>query len=229
MELYDRKSKSIPQKIIINLAEIFLLWLSFWILFQDGGSWCEEHLKINTTNEYMGRRIIIFVFNMVIFIRIAFMMVFLLKRRITGEEIVSIPLAFAIYYVGFSLFVLSTERPVDALDYFAILLFVVGCVLNSGGEIMRHRWKQHPENKGKIYTGGFFKYSRHINFFGDIVWVTAYALVTKNWYAAFVPVLLFCFFAFYNAPKLDSYLRKKYGNEYDEYARRTRMLIPFVL
>ncbi|MBK8492686.1 MAG: DUF1295 domain-containing protein [Saprospirales bacterium] len=38
-------------------------------------------------------------------------------------------------------------------------------VLNSGGEILRHQWKKKPENKGKIYTQGFFKYSRHINYF----------------------------------------------------------------
>jgi protein-S-isoprenylcysteine O-methyltransferase Ste14 len=53
-------------------------------------------------------------------------------------------------------------------------------------------------------------------------------MVTRNWYAASIPVLIFCFFAFYNAPKLDKYLKGKYGNEYDAYASNTKMLIPFL-
>ncbi|MBK7408109.1 MAG: DUF1295 domain-containing protein [Saprospirales bacterium] len=140
----------------------------------------------------------------------------------------SVPFAFSLYFVGFPLFVLPNSQPIDGLDYFAIAIFVLGCVLNSGGEILRHQWKKKPENKGKIYTQGFFKYSRHINYFGDILWVTAYALMTKNLWSATIPIFLFAFFAFYNAPKLDEYLKEKYGKDYEEYAKKTKMLIPFL-
>jgi hypothetical protein len=47
MDLYGQKSKSIPQKIVIHLIEILLLWLSYWILFQSGGTWVENHLSIH--------------------------------------------------------------------------------------------------------------------------------------------------------------------------------------
>ena len=156
------------------------------------------------------------------------MMVFLLQRKMPWEESISVPLAFALYYVGYPLFVLSTSRPIDGLDYFAVALFVIGCVINSGGEILRNQWKKKSQNKGKIYTEGFFKYSRHINYFGDILWVSAYAIITKNVWSITIPVFLFCFFAFYNSPKLDKYLKEKYGKDYDEYARKTKMLIPFI-
>ncbi len=56
----------------------------------------------------------------------------------------------------------------------------------------------------------------------------AYALVTRNWWSVAIPVFIFCFFAFYNAPKLDAYLKEKYGKGYDDYAERTKMLVPFV-
>ena len=101
-------------------------------------------------------------------------------------------------------------------------------VLNSAGEILRNQWKKSPENIGKIYTDGFFKYSRHINYFGDLLWVIAYAMITKNVWSISIPIFLFSFFAFYNAPKLDKYLKEKYGNDYDEYAKKTKMLIPFI-
>ena len=228
MDLYGQKSKSIPQKIVIHFIEILLLWLSYWILFQSGGAWVEKHFNINNSIGNIDRRMIIFVFNIIIFIRLTYMMIFILKRKIPWEESVSVPLAFALYFIGFPLFVLSVSKPIDGFDYFAIAVFVVGCVLNSGGEILRDKWKNDPENKGKIYTQGFFKYSRHINYFGDILWVIAYAIITKNVWSITIPIFLFSFFAFYNAPKLDKYLKEKYGNDYEEYAKKTKMLIPFI-
>ncbi|WP_346239340.1 methyltransferase family protein [Niabella insulamsoli] len=228
MDLYGKKSKSVPQKLIIHLLEILLLWLSYRILFQEGGAWVENFLHIDNAGVQKGRRMIIFIFNIVVFLRLGFMMIVLLQRRIPWEESFSVPLAFAVYYVGFSILVLPTQKAVDGLDIFAIVLFIFGSVLNTGGELLRHRWKRLPENKGKLYTGGFFKYSRHINYFGDLLWVTAYAVITRNWYAGIIPVLLFCLFAFYNAPKLDHYLKVKYGAQYDSYAENARMLIPFL-
>ena len=228
MNLYGQKSKSIPQKITIHLIEILILWLSYWILFQGGGAWVEKHLHINNVFENIERRKIIFTFNIIIFFRIAYTMIVLLKRKIPWEESVSVPFAFALYYMGYTLLVLPITVPIDGLDYFAIGLFIVGCFLNSGGEVLRNEWKKKPENKGKIYTQGLFKYSRHINYFGDLLWVTAYALATKNWYSIAIPIFLFSFFAFYNAPKLDKHLKVKYGKGYDEYAKKTKMLIPFI-
>lgn len=228
MDLYGQKSNSIPQKIVIHLIEIILLWLSYWILFQNGGTWVENNISINNANGNIDRRSIIFIFNLIIFLRLAYMMTFMLKRKIPWEESVSVPLAFALYFIGFPLFVLPISVPIDFIDYFAIALFIIGCILNSGGEILRNKWKKEPANKGKIYTKGFFKYSRHINYFGDILWVIAYALITKNIWSITIPLFLFSFFAFYNAPKLDKYLKEKYGNEYDNYAKKTKMLIPFI-
>lgn len=228
MELYGQQSKSIPQKLTIHVLEILLLWLSFWILFKDGGTWIENNLHIHNATEFTGRRIIIFAFSVITFFRFAFMMTVLLKRAIPWEESFSVPFAFALYFIGFSLFALPTSKPIDFIDIFGITLFAIGSILNTGGEILRNQWKKNPDNKGKIYTEGLFKYSRHINYFGDMLWVTAYAIITRNWFAVSIPIFLFCLFAFYNAPKLDKYLKEKYGKGYDEYANKTKMLIPFI-
>lgn len=228
MELYGQHSKSIPQKVTLHFLEILILCLSFWILFQDGGTWVENTLHIHDSTEFSDRRIIIFGFSIITFLRFAYMMMILLKRSIPWEESISVPFAFGLYYVGFALFVLPASKPIDIVDILGIILFVVGSVLNTGGEILRNQWKKDPNNKGKIYTEGFFKYSRHINYFGDVLWVTAYAMITRNWYAVSIPVFLFCSFAFYNAPKLDKYLKEKYGEGYDNYASKTKMLIPFI-
>lgn len=106
MDLYGQKSKSIPQKIVIHFFEIILLCLSYWILFENGGSWVENILSINNAAGQSDRRMIIFVFNVIIFLRLAYMMIFMLKRTIPWEESVSVPLAFALYFIGFPLFVM---------------------------------------------------------------------------------------------------------------------------
>jgi steroid 5-alpha reductase family enzyme len=228
MELYGKHSNSLVQKLLIHFLEIILLYISFWLLFQDGGTWVKENLHITNTTSNYNRRIVLFSFNIITFFRFSYMMFVLLKRTIPWEESLSVPFAFALYFVGFSLFLLPVSHVLDTFDFIAILLFIFGSVLNTRSEILRNNWKKQPENKGEIYTGGLFKYSRHINYFGDLLWVSAYAILTRNIYAVCIPILLFCLFAFYNAPKLDNHLKNKYGKTYEEYAKRVKMLIPFI-
>ncbi len=228
MDMYGQKSKSIPQKLLINILELLFLGLAYWLLFQAGGDFIETNFGLSNAKTALARRLLIYIFHVIIFLRLGFMMLYLLKRRIPWEESLSVPLAFAVYYIGFSLFVLPTAKPLDSLDYGAIVLFLVGCSLNTVGEVQRHIWKQDPGNKGKLYTRGLFKYSMHINYFGDLLWVFAYALVCRNLYAFLIPVLLFCFFAFYNIPKLDAYLKEKYGQDFVDYANSTKKFIPFI-
>ena len=68
----------------------------------------------------------------------------------------------------------------------------------------------------------------HINYFGDLLWVTALALITRNVWSTVIPVFLFCFFAFYNIPKLDAHLGQKYLKQFTDYQKRTKRLIPFI-
>ena len=111
MELYGQKNRSIPQKVIIHILEILFLLLSYWILFLKGGNFIQNYTGIHNAANGTGRRLIIFLFNIIIFFRLAFMMFYLLKRKIPWEESISVPFAFALYYIGFALFVLPVNRP----------------------------------------------------------------------------------------------------------------------
>jgi protein-S-isoprenylcysteine O-methyltransferase Ste14 len=228
MELYGIKSRSIPQKVIIHVLEAIFLLFSYWILFLKGGNYIQNFTGIHNAENAADRRLIIFLFNIIIFLRLAFMMFYLLKRKIPGEESISVPFAFALYYIGFTLFVLPVNHAINWIDYIAIWIFVEGCFINTASELLRHIWKRKPENKGRLYTQGFFKYSMHINYFGDLLWVIAYAIITGNWYSISIPVFLFIFFIFFNIPKLDKYLKEKYGRDFDVYSKRTKKFIPFI-
>lgn len=228
MELYGKKSKSIPQKTTIILLELLLLALAYWILFLGGGTILLNKIGIHVQPGDYESRGIVFAFSFIVFIRLTFMMLYLLKRKIPWAESLSVPFAFALYYIGFALLVYNRQSPIDGWDYFGVLIFLAGSILNTFSELQRHFWKQHPEHKGRLYTKGLFAHAMHINYFGDLLWVSAYAIITRNPYSVFIPVLLFCLFAFYNIPKLDSYLAEKYKAQFDAYRAKTKKLIPFI-
>src|SRR5690606_25117408 len=120
MDLYAQKSKSIPQKTIIILLELLLIWLSYWIMFQRGGDIIAGWLGIANSSGAIARRTVILIFSIIVFFRMGFMMLVLLQRRIPWTEGISVPLAFALYYVGFPLLVLPVDKPLDAVDYLGI-------------------------------------------------------------------------------------------------------------
>jgi len=48
------------------------------------------------------------------------------------------------------------------------------------------------------------------------------------WLTVIVPALMLAGFVSVNIPILDAHLREHYGTAFDEYARKTRKLIPFI-
>ena len=62
-----------------------------------------------------------------------------------------------------------------------VILFVVGSWMNSYAEYMRHIWKRRPENRGRLYTGGLFRYSRHPNYLGDLLSFSGLCLISGAW------------------------------------------------
>ena len=62
------------------------------------------------------------------------------------------------------------------IDYLGILVWVIGFVFEAGGDFQLSRFKRNPENKGKVLKTGFWKYTRHPNYFGDSAVWWAYAI-----------------------------------------------------
>jgi len=60
-------------------------------------------------------------------------------------------------------------------------MYVVGLFVEWYSEVQRAVWKRDPANKGKVYEGGLFGLSRHINYFGYTMWRAGYALAAGGW------------------------------------------------
>ena len=91
----------------------------------------------------------------------SYFQVFLLQGALT--MMVSLPL------LGANLG--TSSESLNWLDYIGILVWLIGFTFEAGGDIQLSRFKKNPENKGKVLNTGFWKYTRHPNYFGDAaVW-----------------------------------------------------------
>ncbi len=156
---------------------------------------------------------------------------YLLARRVDWGEVLGLAAFMASFEVGFLLLGgvwVDEVQPLNWHDGMAVALLLIGSALNTGSECQRKFWKQDPANKGHCYTGGLFRYSMHINYFGDVVLFSGWALFTTSVWAFSVPLLMALMFVFFHIPGLDAYLSQRYGAEFDAYAKKTKRLIPFV-
>ena len=221
---YASKTPSIPQKLFVILIELIFIWLAYWIFFLGGRAEVYAWLGKTPQEIITVRKLMILAFIVFTFFRFILSIFYLLKRKLRWSETFTVILPFGIYYLGYA-FLTNTGAAWTWWDGLAVLVFLVGSLINTGSELQRHFWKQGHENKGKLYTKGLFKYAMHINFFGDLLWVSGFAMLTRNIWSIIVPIMLLALFVFFNIPELDKYLAAKYDG-FDEYARKTKKLIP---
>ena len=89
-------------------------------------------------------------------------------------------------------------------------MYVLGLTIELSSELQRHAWKRDPANKGKVYEGGLFGLSRHVNYFGYTMWRAGYALAAGGWTWAGVTAAFFAYdFTQRGIPVLQHYLEEK--------------------
>lgn len=213
--MYGIHQKTIPAKLFILTVQLIYLLIDFKLLQGN-----------NAINSLVTASITVFL--IITFLRLNSMMFIWIPRGISWSEAIGNSLAFGIYYIGFPLLALRVSHFSLSILIFGYLFFVLGSLINTSSELLRKPFKDNPANKGKLYTGGLFKYSMHINYFGDILWVLGFALVTMNPWSLIIPMLLIALFVFSYIPNADRYLANKYGKQFEDYQKSTKKLIPFI-
>ncbi len=123
---------------------------------------------------------------------------------------------------------LRAPQAIGPADLGGVLLYIAGSYIGTAAERSRHIWKTRPENRGHLYTEGLFSYSRHINYFGDLLVFGGCAVLTRQLWTGIVPLAMGLNFAFVIIPAHDTYLAARYGSEFDQYASRTNKLVPLI-
>lgn len=226
--MYGEKEKSFLPRTFLIANHFIAVSIVFWLLFGGGLEFVGSKFGFAWSSGDYLRRILIFSCAAIYFVRIILTTFVLLKRKMDWSEVWTIVIWLYFIHITFALLGGMQTSSVGLIEIIGIGLYLVGSYLNTGSEYFRKVWKQNPENKGKIYMEGLFRYSMHINYFGDVVLFTGFALITHNLFSFLIPALMFISFATINIPMLDKYLAEKYGKDFEEYSRKTKKFVPFI-
>ncbi|KAI9850235.1 MAG: hypothetical protein M1838_005961 [Thelocarpon superellum] len=134
-------------------------------------------------------------------------------------------------------------------DIAGVILYAIGLVMESVSDVQKYRFRSDPSKKGVVCDVGFFAWSRHPNYFGEIIIQFAIFMIAvspaadgyvggqafRALYATIVgPIFLTVLLMFVSGLPLSERpgAKKRYesGNGWEAYSRylqRTSILIPF--
>jgi steroid 5-alpha reductase family enzyme len=150
---------------------------------------------------------------------ISFFQVFLLQGFLMW--LVSAPLLGAMYYSSASL---------NLFDYVAVLIWLIGFSFEAGGDYQLAKFKAKPENKGKVLDKGFWKYTRHPNYFGDsAVWwsFALFSIAAGSYIPILGSVLMTALIIKVSGVSLLEKSLKDKKPEYQDYIKKTSAFIPW--
>ena len=174
------------------------------------------------------RRILIASCLIIYFVRLQVTVWIFQKRKWTWLETITITVLISFVFYAFARAGGNNKQVVGLVEVIGILLYLSGSYLNTHSEYCRHVWKLRAENRGRLYTKGLFSLSMHINYFGDIVLFTGLAMITHSLGTLVIPLIMAANFVFNIIPSLDRYLEKKYKDEFKDYSKKTKKLIPLI-
>jgi steroid 5-alpha reductase family enzyme len=227
-DLYAIHGSSVAQRVVLTMAVAVCVALAGWLLLGGGISLAGAWFGRSWTPGDDARRLCLAGMLAIYFARLLLTQFVFLRRAVSWSEACMIALWILFIYLLLAIAGGRNPAPFGVVAGTGAVLFVLGSWMNSYAEYARHVWKRRPENSGRLYTHGLFRYSRHPNYLGDVISFSGLCLVSGNWMTVVIPSIMLAGFVFANIPMLDSHLHDHYGAAFDEYAARTRKLIPFV-
>lgn len=211
-----------------TMVHLCMVGIVGWVYFDQGIETIGHYFQQNWQSGNLMRKYLLFGCGVILWFRMTATAFIFLKRKFAWDECFPVIGASGMYQLGFAFLGTMTAIPIGLIDYFALGLFVLGSGLNTGSEWQRNKFKKNPQNNGKLYTQGLFAMVRHPNYLGDILWATGWAILTRNSWAIAIPVICAAGFVFMSIPQLSNYLTARYGEQYEEWEKRTKKLFPMI-
>lgn len=206
---YFQTDGFITRKIILLiLVTIWGLRLSFYIGWRNWGE--GEDYRYQNFREKHGKKYWWFSYFQTFLLQ-GFLMVIisvpLLGAQITAKN----------YALGF-------------LDYLAIIVWLIGFVFEAGGDLQMAKFKNNPDSKGKVLNTGFWRYTRHPNYFGDSAQWWGYGLFSmaagSYWPILGSVLMTFLLIRVSGVAMLEKSLKDK-KPKYRDYIEKTNAFIPW--
>jgi steroid 5-alpha reductase family enzyme len=151
---------------------------------------------------------------------ISFFQTFLLQGILMW--LISAPLLGAMYY--------SINNSLEILDFLGVTFWIIGISFEAGGDFQLARFKSNPDNRGKVLNMGFWRYTRHPNYFGDSsVWwgYGLFCLAAGSYIPVLGSILMTALIIKVSGVALLEKSLKDTKPQYKEYIEKTNSFIPW--
>ena len=129
----------------------------------------------------------------------------------------------------------GNRSPLGAVGIIGICIWALGMIIEIVADRQKSQFKSDPENDGRFINVGLWSWSRHPNYFGEIVLWIGVAIVAIpvlhgwQWVTLISPVFVaFLLIKGSGIPPLEKMADARWGGQedYEAYKRRTPVLIP---
>jgi steroid 5-alpha reductase family enzyme len=129
----------------------------------------------------------------------------------------------------------TTRKELDLFALIGFLVWVFGFATEVTADAQKSRFRADPENKGKFIHTGLWAWSRHPNYFGEIMlWIGVAVIALPilrgwQWVTLISPVFVTLLITrISGVPMLEKRADEKWGGQedYEAYKERTPVLIP---
>ncbi|MFH0843240.1 MAG: DUF1295 domain-containing protein [Bacteroidota bacterium] len=124
----------------------------------------------------------------------------------------------------------GAERPFNFFDAIGMFFWITGFLFEAGGDWQLARFKANPVNRGKVLDSGFWRYTRHPNYFGDSsVWwgYGFFCLAAGSWLPALGSVLMTLLIIQVSGVALLEKSLKEQKPQYRDYIEKTSAFLPW--
>jgi steroid 5-alpha reductase family enzyme len=131
----------------------------------------------------------------------------------------------------------SSERvPLEGFAFAGLLVWLIGFRMEVTADAQKRRFRENPANAGRFINTGLWAWSRHPNYFGEILlWIGVTLIAVPvlsgwQWVIIISPVFVTLLLTRVSGiPLLEARAAKRWGNdpEYQLYLATTPRLIPF--
>lgn len=124
---------------------------------------------------------------------------------------------------------ITSDAALNALDFLAATLWIVGFIFEAGGDYQLARFKSRDDSSGRVLDTGLWRYTRHPNYFGDFcIWWSFYlfAVAAGGWWSIASPLLMSILLLKVSGVAMLERTITDRRPEYADYIRRTNAFFP---
>lgn len=200
----SKASHSVEDFLFFSFAAVWALRLSVFIYLRNRGK--PEDMRYQNMKKNWGSRTALK----------SFLIVFMLQGFLLILN--STPLVYGI---------LSTSKRLNFVFAFGVFIWFIGFMIEAVADIQKSRFKANPQNRSRVMRSGLWKYSRHPNYFGEIVvWLGFYVMALSDsslWWTIVGPLTItFLLTKVSGVPMIEAYYKDR--PEFAEYRRTTNSL-----